>query len=168
MLALQEWKDEKLKWNQTNYGNLTKYKNRICIFQRLCLINLKFKKHKNSKFTVLSWCFFIFVCWNLVSPIFIPINFIFSNLKLQFFSRIGLAQHEIWQPDISLYNSINHNLDYYGATNFLVEQNGNVLWVPPATFKTFCDLNLRNWPFDSHKCTLIFGIIIIFFKRSIF
>lgn len=68
-----------------------------------------------------------------------------------------MAQHEIWQPDISLYNSINHNLDYYGATNFLVEQNGNVLWVPPATFKTFCDLNLRNWPFDTHKCTLIFG-----------
>lgn len=38
-----------------------------------------------------------------------------------------------------------------------MEPTGNVLWVPPATFKTFCDLNLRNWPFDSHKCTLIFG-----------
>lgn len=32
-----------------------------------------------------------------------------------------------------------------------------VLWVPPAIFKVLCDSNLRNWPFDSHQCTLIFG-----------
>lgn len=68
-----------------------------------------------------------------------------------------MAQHEIWQPDITLYNSVTHNVDYYGATNFLVEQNGNVIWVPPATLKSFCDTNLRYWPFDSHKCTLLFG-----------
>lgn len=68
-----------------------------------------------------------------------------------------MAQHEIWQPDITLYNSISHNVDYYGATNFLVEQNGNVIWVPPATLKTLCDSNLRYWPFDTHKCTLLFG-----------
>lgn len=68
-----------------------------------------------------------------------------------------MAQHEIWQPDITLYNSITHNTDYYGATNFLVWQNGNVLWVPPATFATLCDSNLRDWPFDTHTCTLMFG-----------
>lgn len=73
------------------------------------------------------------------------------------FSRISLAQHEIWQPDITLYNSINHNVDYYGNTNFLVDHNGSVIWVPPATLKTLCDANLRYWPFDSHTCTLQFG-----------
>lgn len=48
-------------------------------------------------------------------------------------------------------------MDYYGTTHFVVEPNGNVMWVPPATLKTFCDSNLRYWPFDSHKCTLLFG-----------
>lgn len=76
---------------------------------------------------------------------------------LYFKRRLGLAQHEIWQPDITLYNSITPNVDYYGATNFVVEPDGKVIWVPPATFKTFCDANLRNWPFDSHTCNLLFG-----------
>lgn len=80
-----------------------------------------------------------------------------EQTKTNFYFRISLAQHEIWQPDITLYNSVTHNVDYYGATNFLVEQNGNVIWVPPATLKSFCDTNLRYWPFDSHKCTLLFG-----------
>lgn len=71
--------------------------------------------------------------------------------------RISLAQHEIWQPDITLYNSISHNVDYFGATNFLVQESGVVIWVPPATLKTLCDSNLRYWPFDTHKCSLLFG-----------
>lgn len=85
MLALQEWKDEKLKWNQTNYGNLTKYKNRICIFQRLCLINLKFKKHKNSKFTVLSWCFFYFRVLKFGIAYFYSDKFYFFKSKTAIF-----------------------------------------------------------------------------------
>lgn len=67
-----------------------------------------------------------------------------------------MAQHEIWQPDISLYNSINFN-DYYGSAHFIVETNGNVLWVPPAMFKVFCESNLRFWPYDTHNCFLILG-----------
>lgn len=91
----KKWNDEKLRWNESDYGNLT---------------------------------------------------------------RIALAQHEIWQPDISLYNSATgSNNDYFGNTHFFVEPNGTVLWVPPSTFKTFCDSDLRYWPFDSHKCTLLFG-----------
>lgn len=77
--------------------------------------------------------------------------------NVSFKVRLSLAQHEIWQPDITLYNSITHNMDYYGTVNVYVEPSGNVTWVPPATFKTFCDSSLRYWPFDSHKCTLLFG-----------
>lgn len=81
----------------------------------------------------------------------------FRMIVIIFCFRISLAQHEIWQPDITLYNSINHNVDYYGATNFLVEHTGHVIWVPPANFKALCDSNLRYWPFDAHTCTLQFG-----------
>lgn len=29
--------------------------------------------------------------------------------------------------------------------------------MPPALFKIFCDSNLRYWPYDTHKCSLLFG-----------
>lgn len=80
-------------------------------------------------------------------------NFLVFNLNQ---NRLSLAQHEVWEPDIRNYNSITHE-NYYGNTNFLVEPNGNVIWVPPSTFKVFCDSNLRYWPYDSHRCNLHFG-----------
>lgn len=81
---------------------------------------------------------------------------IFDLIKL-FFNlhfRINFANHEIWQPDISLINSINHKFDYYGATNFVVEHTGHVTWVAPSNFQTLCGANFRYWPFDSQMCTL--------------
>ena len=38
-----------------------------------------------------------------------------------------------------------------------MSNNGSVIWVPPTEFQTFCDLNLKYWPFDSHDCHLILG-----------
>lgn len=71
---------------------------------------------------------------------------------------LHVGVHEIWQPDISLYNSaIGASIDHYGATNILVYNNGSILWVPPSQFTTFCDLNLRHWPYDSHSCHVILG-----------
>lgn len=68
-----------------------------------------------------------------------------------------MAQHEIWQPDILCVNSISPNVEFSTATHFIAYQNGKVSWVPPATFKTLCESSPRNWPFDSHTCTLLFG-----------
>lgn len=68
--------------------------------------------------------------------------------------RLALTQHEIWQPDIALLNSLNHNIDYSKGEHLFAASDGTVVWVPPANFKSFCDSNLRNWPFDSQTCIL--------------
>ncbi|KAJ4444374.1 hypothetical protein ANN_06166, partial [Periplaneta americana] len=71
---------------------------------------------------------------------------------------LHLANHEIWQPDIVLYNSATGNLvEYYGNTHCLAYPNGEVLWVPPSQFQVFCDLDMRLWPFDTQYCHLTLG-----------
>ncbi|KAJ3658906.1 hypothetical protein Zmor_010620 [Zophobas morio] len=89
------WNDEKLKWNSSNYGDLT---------------------------------------------------------------ALNLADHEIWQPDIFLYNSATSTaITHYGNVHCIVYEDGTVLWVPPAQFTVLCNLNLKYWPFDSQVCKLILG-----------
>lgn len=73
-------------------------------------------------------------------------------------SVLHVGVHEIWQPDILLYNSAaGGNLDYLGNTNLVVHDTGKVLWVPPAHLQVFCDIDLHHWPYDTHECYLKFG-----------
>ncbi|XP_063222311.1 acetylcholine receptor subunit alpha-type acr-16-like [Bacillus rossius redtenbacheri] len=73
-------------------------------------------------------------------------------------SMLHIADHEIWQPDIVLYNSaMGSTVDHYGNTHCIAYSSGSVLWVPPAQFLVFCDLNLRLWPFDTQACYLRLG-----------
>nr|WUR05318.1 nicotinic acetylcholine receptor alpha 9 subunit [Orius laevigatus] len=71
---------------------------------------------------------------------------------------VHMADHEVWQPDMTLYNSaIGNNMDHYGNAHCIVYSDGKVLWIPPAQFTVYCDLDLTHWPFDSHACNIILG-----------
>ena len=73
-------------------------------------------------------------------------------------TQFHFGADELWKPDILLYNSADMaNIDHYANTHFLVESNGEVLWVPPGHFKAYCRLSLRAWPFDTQTCQLKFG-----------
>merc|ERR1719150_2766268 len=77
----------------------------------------------------------------------------FGGLK-----QIHFGQSEIWKPDIQLYNNADSaNMQHFGTTHFLVFNTGVVLWVPPAKFRAFCKVDLRQWPHDSQSCKLKFG-----------
>ena len=77
----------------------------------------------------------------------------FGDLK-----QIHFASHELWRPDIYLYNNAESTkMDPYGQSHFLVQSNGEVLWVPPATLKAFCKLKLTYWPMEKQECKLKFG-----------
>ncbi|XP_015515817.2 acetylcholine receptor subunit alpha-like 2 isoform X1 [Neodiprion lecontei] len=73
-------------------------------------------------------------------------------------THLHLGDHEVWQPDIVLYNSAaGSTIDHYGNTHCIVSGDGTVLWVPPSQFMVFCDLDLRFWPFDTQVCFLRLG-----------
>lgn len=72
--------------------------------------------------------------------------------------NLHIADHEIWQPDLFLYNSATATaINHYGNTHCIVNYGGSVLWVPPTQFTVLCEFNLRYWPFDTQHCALTFG-----------
>ncbi|XP_050533618.1 acetylcholine receptor subunit alpha-type acr-16-like isoform X2 [Daktulosphaira vitifoliae] len=71
---------------------------------------------------------------------------------------VNMAFDEIWMPDIVAYNSADGNHDeMYGKTGCVVRSNGMVHWIPPAKYRVFCDVDLTNWPFGEHTCSLRLG-----------
>lgn len=47
--------------------------------------------------------------------------------------------------------------DHYGNTHCIVQSNGDIIWVPPTHFQSFCTLDMRLWPFDTQECSLVIG-----------
>ncbi|KAK2718599.1 neuronal acetylcholine receptor subunit beta-4-like isoform X2 [Artemia franciscana] len=63
----------------------------------------------------------------------------------------------IWKPQISLANSIDHTMNYMNAaTHVTIMPGGVVLMIVPASFHALCEIDLRNYPWDTQKCSLIF------------
>lgn len=81
-----------------------------------------------------------------------------------------------WTPDILLYNTAHDESvsgsDVYKA-NLQIDDNGTVTWMSPVTLKSSCDISVKWFPFDTQKCSLIFGSIsmtkkkltLLFFNR---
>ncbi|KAJ1528529.1 hypothetical protein ONE63_006935 [Megalurothrips usitatus] len=75
-------------------------------------------------------------------------------------TTLYVADHEIWQPDIMLYNSASHPAMSSAPheTPYLIATNdGKVIWVPPTRLEVYCNLNLRHWPYDIHTCEFKMG-----------
>ncbi|CAG9858582.1 unnamed protein product [Phyllotreta striolata] len=97
--------------------------------------------------------------------VFAWLRLIWDDEKLQWnasdygdINALHIAEHEIWQPDIYLYNSaVSSPLSQYVNTHILVYPGGQVLWVPPVQLTVLCTVHLRYWPFDKQECELVFG-----------
>jgi len=48
-------------------------------------------------------------------------------------------------------------MDDYSTFTTILRPDGSVRWDPGHTFKTMCDLDITEYPFDVQKCDLIFG-----------
>ena len=44
------------------------------------------------------------------------------------------------------------DVNVHGHTLMLVYSEGHVLWVPPRSSRTDCEMDLTYWPFDTHTC----------------
>ncbi|KAG5679171.1 hypothetical protein PVAND_008761 [Polypedilum vanderplanki] len=73
-------------------------------------------------------------------------------------TMIHMAADEVWQPDLTVYNSAEATLvDHFAKTNKLIYSDGSVLWVPTSKFETYCTMNLKMWPFDEQNCEIKLG-----------
>ncbi|KAF0312560.1 Acetylcholine receptor subunit alpha-like 2 [Amphibalanus amphitrite] len=66
------------------------------------------------------------------------------------------AEH-IWLPDIVLYNNADGEYVITTLTKAMIHNDGRVLWDPPAIFKSYCQIDVRYFPFDQQQCFMKFG-----------
>ncbi|EYC36205.1 hypothetical protein Y032_0922g3053 [Ancylostoma ceylanicum] len=53
-------------------------------------------------------------------------------------TQIRVAPDKIWLPDIVLFNNADGNYEVSFMCNVLIHHSGEVLWVPPAIYKSSC------------------------------
>jgi len=65
-------------------------------------------------------------------------------------------------PDIVLFNNADGNYEASYKPNILLygdmgENETNIMWIPPAIYKSSCTIDVRYFPFDEQWCDMRFG-----------
>ncbi|KAF8765180.1 Acetylcholine receptor subunit beta-like 2 [Argiope bruennichi] len=66
------------------------------------------------------------------------------------------AEH-IWLPDIVLFNNADGNYEVTLMTKATVYYSGEIVWKPPALYKSTCEIDVEYFPFDEQSCLMKFG-----------
>lgn len=76
----------------------------------------------------------------------------YDNVK-----TLRLPVDRIWKPDLVLYNNANYYDPYIEDKLAVVTNQGQVVWVPHGHFKSYCNLKLKTFPYDTQECIMSFG-----------
>jgi hypothetical protein len=71
--------------------------------------------------------------------------------------KISVNKHQVWTPDLVLYNAAQKPNQYNLGEYMRLESNGRIKMIKPLTFGFTCSLNLQNFPFDQQICYMEFG-----------
>uniref|UniRef100_A0AC35TQ02 Neur_chan_LBD domain-containing protein n=1 Tax=Rhabditophanes sp. KR3021 TaxID=114890 RepID=A0AC35TQ02_9BILA len=98
----------------------------------------------------------------MMSNIWITLKWADSSLKWNpvnygDIKEIRVDPIKLWNPDIVLFNNGDGNFEASYMCNCVVNFKGEVLFVPPAIFKSSCMIDVEFFPFDEQLCTLLFG-----------
>lgn len=74
-------------------------------------------------------------------------------------SDTRMGKHEVWRPDIALYNGAGDCLidERSPDIGINIDSNGQLVWSTPVSLRTLCVIDLSNWPFDRQHCYLKLG-----------
>jgi len=72
-------------------------------------------------------------------------------------SHIHAPQSMVWKPFIVLENSITRQSELgTHSLNVIINHDGVMEWTPVEVFTTTCTTNVRRFPFDTQKCSMVF------------
>jgi hypothetical protein len=76
--------------------------------------------------------------------------------------RLVIPRDSVWIPQIALNNgaaqtaALGQDPDSSSLFAASVYSNGSILWQPGNAFEAFCDVQIRQYPFDIQTCKLMF------------
>ncbi|ESO00201.1 hypothetical protein HELRODRAFT_176037 [Helobdella robusta] len=54
-------------------------------------------------------------------------------------------------------NSADGRYEVSYKPNVVIFSSGEILWIPPAIYKSSCTINVQYFPFDEQRCLMKFG-----------
>ncbi len=72
-------------------------------------------------------------------------------------SVLSVMSEKIWVPDLVLYNSAGDSFDPKSPVNAIIYNTGDVVYLPPGMFRSTCQIEIDQFPFDEQFCSLKFG-----------
>ncbi|GAU89949.1 LOW QUALITY PROTEIN: hypothetical protein RvY_02440-1 [Ramazzottius varieornatus] len=72
-------------------------------------------------------------------------------------STLYIPCEAIWLPDIVLYNNAEGDYQITMMTKVTVNYTGDVVWDPPAIYKSYCLIDVTYFPYDKQSCEMKFG-----------
>jgi len=74
---------------------------------------------------------------------------------------LHIPPSQVWIPDIQLYNSVSLKTGDLGSSciqsNMMVYPTGQVIWIPPCHYSSWCTKNPAQWKNAPHLCPMKFG-----------
>ncbi|NP_001166026.1 nicotinic acetylcholine receptor alpha 12 subunit precursor [Nasonia vitripennis] len=149
-----------LTWNETwvdrlrrnlllkydKFARPTQHYNTTTLFVYLNIMHVELDNKKNTM-SVNTW---VRMSWNDEKLKWDPKDY--GGVK-----EVSVSIHEIWQPDLYLYNSAVYGVENYESRHCIVRQDGEVTWVAPTVFHSYCEFNYVLWPFETNTCVLNIG-----------
>ncbi|MFH4973812.1 hypothetical protein AB6A40_000521 [Gnathostoma spinigerum] len=71
--------------------------------------------------------------------------------------RIHIPSDQIWIPDVVLYNNVDGEPHISVVSQAMIDYQGTVIWMPPSIYKSLCQIDIANFPYDIQECALKFG-----------
>jgi len=76
----------------------------------------------------------------------------YGNIKY-----LHIPSDNLWKPDLAIYNNADGDFIIMETVRAKVSHTGSVVWKPPIIAKTFCEMLVADFPFDTQNCTMKIG-----------
>jgi len=75
-------------------------------------------------------------------------------------NHIHVEQGMVWKPYIFLENSVTKQSELgTNSLSVIVDSDGKLEWNPTEVFQITCTADVRNFPFDTQTCTMVFEAV---------
>ena len=82
---------------------------------------------------------------------------VWDPAKFNGIKKLHIPSDLIWTPDILLYNNADGEPQISIVSDAIIYYNGLVVWKPPSIYKSFCNIEIEYFPFDTQECLMKFG-----------